>query len=144
MQILHQVAHRRNPLFLAALPNALPASLPDSLFKAAVARFAAGKAVRPPGCAPTDAMEINRLTGGFGLFPAAEIRQRVELRQRRQEVVAPDGRKTVVHDVDQRLRVIRLCNAQRFAEPRYVQRDGGLRRLLYGARFVPCGSQDTP
>ncbi|MCI6248397.1 hypothetical protein MR730_05775, partial [bacterium] len=47
-----------------------------------------------PGCAPTDAMEINRLTGGFGLFPAAEIRQRVELRQRRQEVVAPDGRKT--------------------------------------------------
>ena len=65
MQILHQVAHRRNPLFLAALPNALPASLPDSLFKAAVARFAAGKAVRPPGCAPTVVMAMKRIAGAL-------------------------------------------------------------------------------
>lgn len=43
VQILHQVAHGRNPLFLAALPNALPASLLDSLFKVTIAGFDAGK-----------------------------------------------------------------------------------------------------
>lgn len=43
VQILHQVSHGRNPRFLAALPNALPASLLDSLFKVTIAGFDAGK-----------------------------------------------------------------------------------------------------